>query len=61
MLDLAAMKEDIAAFLQLLGFALFWFFEYIQKEVEKTLSLRKQKIFLPVGKGVSNDDKFLAK
>lgn len=35
MLDIAVMKEDIAAFLQLVGFVFFWFFGYIQKEVEK--------------------------
>lgn len=59
MLDLAAGKEDIAAFLWLLGFVLFWFCEYIQKEIENIS--KEAKIFLPVGKGVSKDDKFLAK
>lgn len=50
MLDLAAIKEDIAAFLQLLGFVFFWFCEYIQKEMEKNLSLRKQRSSFLLGK-----------
>lgn len=60
MLGLAAGKEVIAAFLWLLGFAFFGFCECIQKEVEKTIS-KEAKIFLPVGKRVSENDEFLAK
>lgn len=57
MLDLAAGKEDIAAFLWLLGFVFFWFCQYIQKEIEKNLRKRRSSFLL----GVSKDDEFLAK
>lgn len=42
-MDVAAGKEAVAVFLQLLGSVFFQFCGYIQKEVEKNLSLRKQR------------------
>ena len=53
-------KRGYSCFPVVLRLCFFWFCEYIQKEIEKTIS-QEAKVFLPVGKGVGKDGKFLAK